>query len=126
MVFRPGARSNGFDTHRCSIFGHDFLFVGAAQGFIPSDRLRSRGRRAGRLQALQGGPLGRASLAIVEGLTTKGVGLRILAMPVDTTTPTGRLMLQVLGAVGEFEHAALRERQREGIAKAKREEPLQV
>jgi DNA invertase Pin-like site-specific DNA recombinase len=40
-------------------------------------------------------------------------------MNLDTTTPTGRLMLQVLGAVAEFERAIMLERQREGIAKAK-------
>src|SRR5271169_5232627 len=37
---------------------------------------------------------------IVEGLTKKGVGLRILAMGVDTATPTGKLVLNVLGAIG--------------------------
>jgi DNA invertase Pin-like site-specific DNA recombinase len=40
-------------------------------------------------------------------------------MNLDTTTPTGRLMLQVLGAVAEWERAIMLERQREGIAKAK-------
>jgi DNA invertase Pin-like site-specific DNA recombinase len=43
-------------------------------------------------------------------------------MNLDTTTPTGRLMLQVLGAVAEFERSMMLERQREGIAKAKAEE----
>jgi DNA invertase Pin-like site-specific DNA recombinase len=42
-------------------------------------------------------------------------------MNLDTTTPTGRLMLQVLGAVAEFERGMMLERQREGIAKAKAE-----
>jgi DNA invertase Pin-like site-specific DNA recombinase len=60
-------------------------------------------------------------LAIVDKLATKGVALRILAMGIDTTTPTGKLMLSVLGAVGEFERAIMLERQREGIAKAKRD-----
>ena len=40
---------------------------------------------------------------------------------VDTGTPTGRLMLTMLGAVAEFERALMLERQREGIAKAKAE-----
>jgi DNA invertase Pin-like site-specific DNA recombinase len=60
-------------------------------------------------------------LATVDRLTAKGVGLRILAMGIDTSTPTGRLMLQVLGAVGEFERSVMLERQREGVAKAKAE-----
>ena len=55
---------------------------------------------------------------IVERLTRKGVGLRILAMGVDTATPTGKLVLNVLGAIGQFEREVMLERQREGIAKA--------
>lgn len=58
---------------------------------------------------------------IIERLESKGVGLRILALGVDTTTPTGKLMLGVLGGVAEFERAMMLERQREGIAKAKSE-----
>ena len=40
---------------------------------------------------------------------------------VDTGTPTGKLMLTMLGAVAEFERTLMLERQREGIAKAKAE-----
>jgi DNA invertase Pin-like site-specific DNA recombinase len=58
---------------------------------------------------------------IVGKLDTKGVALRIVAMGIDTTTPTGKLMLNVLGAVAEFERDMMLERQREGIAKAKAE-----
>jgi DNA invertase Pin-like site-specific DNA recombinase len=63
-------------------------------------------------------------LAIVARLEAKGVGLRVLSMggsEVDTRTPTGKLMLTILGAVAEFERALMLERQREGIAKAKGE-----
>lgn len=63
-------------------------------------------------------------LAIVARLEAKGVALRVLSMggsEVDTGTPTGRLMLTMLGAVAEFERALMLERQREGIAKAKAE-----
>lgn len=42
-------------------------------------------------------------------------------MGIDTTTPTGKLMLNVLGSVAEFERDMMLERQREGIAKAKAE-----
>jgi DNA invertase Pin-like site-specific DNA recombinase len=58
-------------------------------------------------------------LEIVERIEKKKASLKILAMNLDTTQPTGRLMLQVLGSVGEFERALMLERQREGIAKAK-------
>ncbi len=63
-------------------------------------------------------------LSIVGKLEAKGVALRILSMGgsgLDTGTPTGRLMLTMLGAVAEFERALMLERQREGIAKAKGE-----
>ena len=38
---------------------------------------------------------------------------------IDTSTPTGKLMLTMIGAINEFERANLLERQREGIALAK-------
>ncbi len=63
-------------------------------------------------------------LAIVARLEARKVSLRVLSMggsQVDTATPTGRLMLTMLGAVAEFERALMLERQREGIAKAKTE-----
>jgi DNA invertase Pin-like site-specific DNA recombinase len=41
--------------------------------------------------------------------------------PLDTGTPTGRLMLSIIGAIGQAEREAMLERQRRGIAKAKRE-----
>ncbi len=56
---------------------------------------------------------------IVRVLEKKNVGLRILAMNLDTSTPTGKLMLNVLGSVAQFEREMMLERQREGIAKAK-------
>ena len=60
-------------------------------------------------------------LTIVEKLTKKGVALRILAMNLDTGTPTGRLMLNMLASVAQFEREIMLERQREGIAKARME-----
>ena len=56
---------------------------------------------------------------IVETLKRKGVGLRILGTPIDTTSATGELMLNMLGAFSQFERSLLLERQRIGIEKAK-------
>jgi DNA invertase Pin-like site-specific DNA recombinase len=57
---------------------------------------------------------------IIERLTAKGVAFRCLNQSgVDTDTSTGRLMLAVLGAVAAFENDIRRERQIEGIEKAK-------
>jgi DNA invertase Pin-like site-specific DNA recombinase len=58
-------------------------------------------------------------LQIVERLRAKKVTLRILSMGLDTASPTGSLILTVLGAVAEFERTMMLERQRVGIAAAK-------
>ena len=58
---------------------------------------------------------------LLRQLEAKGVSLRILGMGIDTGTPTGKLMLNILGGVAEFEREIMLERQREGIAKAKAE-----
>jgi DNA invertase Pin-like site-specific DNA recombinase len=64
-------------------------------------------------------------LSIVARLETKKVSLRVLSMsgsqPLDTGTATGRLMLAVIGAVGQAERETMLERQREGIAKAQQQ-----
>src|SRR5262245_22778446 len=60
-------------------------------------------------------------LEIVEQVKQRKASLRILGMNLDTETATGRMILQVLGAVAEHERALMLERQRIGIAKAKAE-----
>lgn len=59
-------------------------------------------------------------LEIVEYLNAKGVTLISNKESIDTGTPTGKLMLTMLGAIYEFERTNLLERQREGISIAKR------
>ena len=58
---------------------------------------------------------------IMQGLQAKGVAVRIINMGIDSSTPTGKLLLNVLGGVAQFEREMMLERQREGIAKAKGE-----
>ena len=60
-------------------------------------------------------------LSIVELLNEKNVRLVSLKENLDTSTPTGKLMLTVIGAIAEFERQNILERQREGIEIAKRE-----
>ena len=60
-------------------------------------------------------------LEIVEILKAKEVHLHIINMGLDTNTPNGKLMLTVIGAIGEFERELLLERQAEGIEKAKQQ-----
>lgn len=60
-------------------------------------------------------------VAITARLKAKGVTLHVLSMNLDTSTPTGKLMLNLLGSIAQFERELMLERQREGIAKAKAE-----
>jgi DNA invertase Pin-like site-specific DNA recombinase len=55
---------------------------------------------------------------ILEVLTAKGAYLKVVGLGIDTNTPTGKLMITVLGGIAEFEREIMLERQREGIAKA--------
>ena len=59
-------------------------------------------------------------LTLVEQLQNKGVHLISNKENLDTSTPTGKLMLTMIAAINEFERANTLERQREGIAIAKR------
>ncbi len=58
-------------------------------------------------------------LQIVDALTQKGVHLVSTKENIDTSTPTGKLMLTMIAAISQFERENLLERQREGIAIAK-------
>jgi DNA invertase Pin-like site-specific DNA recombinase len=60
-------------------------------------------------------------LNIVDGLTKRGVSVRIESMSLDTSKATGRLILTVMGGIAEFERSLMLERQRAGIARAKAE-----
>lgn len=60
-------------------------------------------------------------LDIAARLKAKGVALRIINLGIDTSTPTGELLLTVLGGIAQFEREIMLERQAEGIAKAKAE-----
>nr|CAD6597706.1 recombinase family protein [Rhizobium sp. TCK] len=60
-------------------------------------------------------------LQIAQDLEQRGVTLRVLSLDLNTSTPTGKLMLTVLGGIAAFERDLMLERQREGIAKAKAE-----
>jgi len=58
-------------------------------------------------------------LTIVESLTNKGVDFVSLKESIDTSTPQGKFMLTVFGAMAELERESILERQKEGIAIAK-------
>jgi DNA invertase Pin-like site-specific DNA recombinase len=58
-------------------------------------------------------------LGFAQQLKDRGVGLRILDLSVDTTSPTGWLILTIIGGVAEMERTQMLERQAVGINAAK-------
>ncbi len=58
-------------------------------------------------------------LTIMERLTEAKAGFRSLTEAIDTTTPAGLMMMQMVGAFAEFERAMLRERTKAGLESAR-------
>ena len=56
---------------------------------------------------------------IVQELDERGVGFKVLDQPIDTTTKEGRLMFSIIASIAQFETELRKERQMEGIEKAK-------
>ena len=60
-------------------------------------------------------------LTIMEQLGVAGAEFRSLTETIDTTTPAGRMMMQIVGAFAEFERAMLRERTQAGVDAARQQ-----
>src|SRR6202795_3365861 len=60
-------------------------------------------------------------LTVMERLAEANAGFRSLTEAIDTTTPAGRMMMQMVGSFAEFERAMLRERTKAGIDAARRD-----
>lgn len=58
-------------------------------------------------------------LAMMEKVDQAGAGFRSLTEAIDTTSPAGRMMMQIVGTFAEFERAMLRERTRSGLDAAR-------
>ena len=104
-VIREETASGGSTTGRGELRTVlDFLRAGDALVVTRVDRLA---RSVGDLQD------------VVRELRAKGASLRCTEQPVDTSTPAGKAFLDMLGVFAEFETALRRERQAEGIARAR-------
>ena len=99
---KASARSTKGRTELATVL--DFLRKGDALVVTRVDRLA---RSIGDLQD------------IVRALKAKGAILRATEQPIDTSTAAGKCFLDMLGVFAEFETNLRRERQMEGIAKAK-------
>jgi DNA invertase Pin-like site-specific DNA recombinase len=60
-------------------------------------------------------------LHIMERVAQAGAGFQPITENIDTTTPAGRMMMQMIGSFAEFERAMIRERTSAGIAAARAE-----
>jgi len=60
-------------------------------------------------------------LHLMERIEAAGAGFRSLTEAIDTTTPAGRMMMQMVGSFAEFERAMIRERTSAGLAQARAE-----
>jgi DNA invertase Pin-like site-specific DNA recombinase len=60
-------------------------------------------------------------LTIMEDIQKAKAGFRSLTEAIDTTTPAGRMMMQMVGSFAEFERAMLRERTKAGLDAARKE-----
>jgi DNA invertase Pin-like site-specific DNA recombinase len=98
---RSGTSTNGRDELRTVL---EFLRKGDVLMVTRIDRLA---RSIGDLQD------------IVRAVKTKGASLKATEQPIDTSTAAGKAFLDMLGVFAEFETNLRRERQLEGIAKAK-------
>jgi DNA invertase Pin-like site-specific DNA recombinase len=58
-------------------------------------------------------------LHLLEKIALAQSGLRSLTENIDTTTPAGRMMMQMIGSFAEFERAMIRERTRAGLDQAR-------
>lgn len=58
-------------------------------------------------------------VGLIDDFGALGVDLAVYTQPIDTTTPSGRLTFQILGAVAEFERSMIRSRVRAGVARAR-------
>ena len=60
-------------------------------------------------------------LTLMEKVDQAGAGFRSLTEVIDTTSPAGRMLMQIIGTFAEFERAMLRERTRSGLDAARKE-----
>jgi DNA invertase Pin-like site-specific DNA recombinase len=60
-------------------------------------------------------------LTLIEQIDAVGAGFRSLTEAIDTTTPAGRMMMQMVGSFAEFERSMIRERTKAGLEEARRQ-----
>ena len=59
-------------------------------------------------------------ITMLDSLRDRGVKFRSITEAIDTETPTGRVMWQIIGMMAEYEHSLISERTRAGVKAAQR------
>lgn len=57
-------------------------------------------------------------IEVIANLESKGIGFRSLTESIDTTSPSGRLVFHIFGAIAQFERELIRERTKAGLSAA--------
>ncbi|WP_179381804.1 recombinase family protein [Jannaschia marina] len=125
---RVSSRSQSLEIQKAALIeagvGKDHLYTEKVSGRsregrrVLDDMLKRGIRRGDTVLVTRLDRLARSTrdlLRIADVLDDKGVDLRVLEQPVDTSSPAGKLFFTLLGAFGEFEASIRAERQREGI-----------
>ena len=119
IKLREYARNHGFVTYN--------EYVDHASGAQPSrpqlDRMLAdaRGHRFNAIIAVKLDRIGRSALNLLEilrDLEHDRIGLICTDQQIDTTIPMGKLLFTLLGAIAEFERELIRERTKDGLARA--------
>lgn len=112
----PRVRSSRKSTSRETAHQANFQTAGADSGLSVSST-NSAKARAFALASLAAST--RSVLHIMERIGNAGAGFRSITENIDTTTPTGRMIMQMVGAFAEFEREMIRERTTAGLAAAR-------
>jgi DNA invertase Pin-like site-specific DNA recombinase len=95
-------------------------FIDKASGADPNrPRLGKMIEKSRGIDAIMGSS--RNLLNLLEDLDKKGVALICVDQPIETNTAMGRLLLQVLSAIAEFERELTRDRVKDGLARARQQ-----
>ena len=123
---------DAFLEEYCRLYGHEVVGVykdEAISGTVPMRERPEGGRlladaKAGAMDVVLSYKLdriGRSLLVVVDvhdRLLEAGIALRSATEPIDTTSPAGRLIFQMLASFAEFERATITERSRDGLRRA--------
>jgi DNA invertase Pin-like site-specific DNA recombinase len=118
----PEAQAARLREHGCARIFTDHGVSGVKASRPQWDKCLDHLRQGDTLVTVRLDRIGRSIanlIEVVQLLAERGVDLVVLDQAIDTTTPAGRLMFHIIGAIAEFERDLIVERTRDGLAAAK-------